>query len=87
VLETLFGKLLGWVPSPLSPVRLRYTITAKLCTYAHPFVIWAGTQLPPAAVHIDVTLELWVPEHRTTVRAITAQAAGNFRRPTCTSSR
>ena len=67
--ETLFGKLLGWVPSP---VRLRYTITASLCTYAHVFVVWAGEQLPRVPPHIDVTLELLVPEHRTTVRAITA---------------
>lgn len=69
--ETLFGKLLGLVPLP---VWLKHKTTARLCTYAHPFFIAAGVPLPRGPLHIDVTLELWVPEHRTTVRAITAQA-------------
>lgn len=80
--ETVFGRLLGWIPSPLSGVRLKYAITAKLCTDRHPiFIPGGGGPEPPGPVHVDVEMELWVPEHKTTVRDLIAEAAGQRLEP------
>src|SRR6266568_942514 len=66
--ETLIGKLLSLIPSPWSGVRLKHRIKAELCT--------DGPPEPPGPLHIDVRMHLWVPEHRTTVHDLTAEAAG-----------
>jgi hypothetical protein len=76
VWETLLAKLLGWIPSPWSGVRLKHRMTARLCTYGHPIIFYLEDPVARGPIHIDVTLELWVPEHRTTVRDITAEAVG-----------
>lgn len=76
--ETLLGKLLGWVPSP---VRLKHKINARLCTSGHPLMMFLGDPLPRGPLHVDVTMELWVPEHRTTVREMVAEAAGQTLEP------
>jgi hypothetical protein len=72
----LLGKVIGFIPSPWSGVRLRYKATANLCTYGHPIMFYLGEPLPRGPLHIDVGMELWVPQHRTTVRDMTAEAAG-----------
>jgi hypothetical protein len=93
VLETILGRLLSWIPTPWSGVRLRHTMDARLCTYAHGLMITEGPREPLGPLHVDVSFSLWVPEHRTAVREIKAFAAkqqleanvgiqGGFRRPT-----
>jgi hypothetical protein len=80
--ETLLGKLLGWIPSPWSGVRLGHEESARLCTDGHPmvwFVSMEGPQppWPKAPLHIHAGLMLWSrTEHRTTVRKLKATAAG-----------
>jgi hypothetical protein len=83
--ETVIGKLLNWIPSPWSGVRLKHTINAKLCTDRHPMVFFVGggpePPEPPGPQHVDVSLDLWVPEHRTTVRDMIAEAVGQRLEP------
>jgi hypothetical protein len=79
--ETLVARLLGWIPSP---VRLKNNVTAKLCTFGHPIMFFLGDPLPRGPLHVEVTMELWVPEHRTTVRDMTAEAAGQKLEPNIT---
>ena len=77
--ETLLGKVLGWIPSPWSGVRLGTEASARLCTDGHPLVWFLGDDRPwpKARQHIHVTLRLWNrTEHRTTVLEVTAWAAG-----------
>lgn len=83
MLETLLGKLLGWIPAPWSGVRLGHEESAQLCTRDHPMVAVVymdGRRDPPrpsVPAHIHVSLKLWSrTEHRTTVREVKATAAG-----------
>jgi hypothetical protein len=41
-----------------------------------PGHVLPGDPLPQGPLHIDVGMELWVPQQRTTVREMTAEAAG-----------
>jgi hypothetical protein len=75
----LLGKVLGWIPSPWSGVRLGTEVSARLCTDGHPLAWFLGDDRPwpKAPPHIHVTLRLWNrTEHRTTVREVNASAAG-----------
>ena len=79
MLETLIGKLLGWIPSPWSGVRLGKEVSAQLCTDGHPMMWWLGDDRPSpkAPPDIHAQLKLWnCTEHRTSVRDVEAQAAG-----------
>jgi hypothetical protein len=79
MLETLLGRLLGWVPAPWSGVRLGTEASARLCSIDHVAIFGAPTSAP---VHIDLQLSLWnKTEHRTTIRRIEAAAAEQQLRP------
>ena len=73
MLSTLLGRLLDLA---FRRVRLQHQVTASLCTYRHPIAFYLGDPPPRGPLHVDVSTELWVPEHRTTVRNIAAEAAG-----------
>lgn len=75
MLEAVFAKLLSWIPSPWSGVRLTHSVTARLCTGSHILISLGGRPLPRAPLHVDVMMKLWVPEHRTTVRELAAMAS------------
>jgi len=71
-------------PTPWTGVRLKYTIKAELCTDRHPIVFFIGggpePPEPPGPGHIDVSMELWVPEHRTSVRDMIRAERGSASR-------
>lgn len=68
------GRVLGFVPVP---VRIGREASAKLCTRQRLIVVIGGLPESPAPPHVDLSLSLWSRnDHRTTVRAIEATAAG-----------
>jgi hypothetical protein len=45
-------------------------------------VIFGGSDYPPPGPpHVDVEMEVWVPEHKTTVREVISEAAGQRLEP------
>lgn len=76
MLDALLGKVLGWIPSPWSGVRLQHVVAARLCSLVHPTYFSYDHPLPRGELHIDFALELWSKEKPTTVRAVVAEAAG-----------
>jgi hypothetical protein len=71
----MLSSVLGWLSNLVfRRVRLQHRVTASLCTYGHPISSYLGDPVPRGPLHVDVTMELWVPEHRTTVRDIEAYA-------------
>jgi hypothetical protein len=75
----MLASILGWLSNLVfRRVRLQHRVTASLCTYGHPIIFYLGDPVSRGPLHVDITMELWVPEHRTTVRDIEAQAAGQL---------
>jgi hypothetical protein len=85
VIETILGRLLGWIPAPWSGVRIGSEGKAHLCTFGHSPVYMVGPGVPdppPDPPHVDVDLRLWSRSgHRTTVRGAMAESAGQALAP------
>src|SRR5205085_5401693 len=76
-LRRMLGSVFSWLSALLfRRVRLQHRVTASVCTDGHAIIGWVEDPPLQGPRHLDVSLELWVPEHRTTVREVGAEASG-----------